>query len=98
MWPDPSPMRNSTVAFVFRVLSRGQSRAQRTGSLRIESTTPRASMQTQLFVAATLCVLALLIRLPWFFVDVIDIDEGAFVLMGRSLADGRLPYTEVWDN
>jgi 4-amino-4-deoxy-L-arabinose transferase-like glycosyltransferase len=56
------------------------------------------SMRSHMFVAAGLCVLALLVRLPWYFVDVIDIDEGASVLVGQSLAVGRLPYTDVWDN
>jgi hypothetical protein len=58
----------------------------------------RLSIKAQLFVAVSLSVLAFLMRFPWFFVDVIDIDEGVFLLMGQSLADGRLPYTEVWDN
>jgi hypothetical protein len=56
------------------------------------------SMRLHLFVAAVLCVLALIFRLPWYFVGVIDIDEGASVLMGQSLVMGQLPYTEVWDN
>ena len=56
------------------------------------------STRSHLFIAAVLCVLAFLVRLPWYFVDVIDIDEGASVLMGQSLAVGHLPYTEVWDN
>lgn len=29
--------------------------------------------------------------------DVIDKDESTFVLLGQSLADGRLPYTETYD-
>jgi 4-amino-4-deoxy-L-arabinose transferase-like glycosyltransferase len=56
------------------------------------------STRSHLLVAAVLCVLAFLVRLPWYFVDVIDIDEGTSVLMGQSLAVGHLPYTEVWDN
>jgi 4-amino-4-deoxy-L-arabinose transferase-like glycosyltransferase len=42
--------------------------------------------------------LAVLFRLPYFFRDVIDWDESVFILMGQSIADGNLPYTEVWDN
>lgn len=72
--------------------------AGRSGFLRMELVAPRLSIQAQLTVAVALCIFALLIRFPWFFVDVIDVDEGVFVLMGRSLAEGRLPYTEVWDN
>jgi hypothetical protein len=56
------------------------------------------SMRSHLFVAAVLCVIALLVRLPWYFVDVIDKDEGVSILIGQSLATGQLPYTEVWDN
>lgn len=43
-------------------------------------------------------VLAVLFRLPYFYRDVIDWDESVFILMGQSIADGNLPYTEVWDN
>jgi hypothetical protein len=92
------PMPNSTIAFLGRLLGRGQSLYWRAGSVSTVSSGPCLSMRSNLFVAASLCVLALLLRLPWYFMDVIDIDEGTFVLMGQSLANGRLPYTEVWDN
>jgi 4-amino-4-deoxy-L-arabinose transferase-like glycosyltransferase len=45
----------------------------------------------------SLAVLALLTRLPYFFVDVIDWDESTFILMGHSLLNGFLPYTHIWD-
>lgn len=41
--------------------------------------------------------LASLIRLPFFFRDYIDRDESTFILLGQSLVDGHLPYTELWD-
>ena len=41
--------------------------------------------------------LAFLIRLPFFFRDYIDRDESTFILLGQSLVDGHLPYTELWD-
>ncbi len=37
------------------------------------------------------------IRFPFFFRDYIDRDESTFILMGQSLVDGHLPYTELWD-
>jgi hypothetical protein len=90
-------MRNSAIAFLGRLLGRNQSLSRRADSLSADSAGPRVSMQAHLFVAAGLCVLALLLRLPWYFVDVIDKDESTFVLLGQSLADGRLPYTETYD-
>jgi hypothetical protein len=41
---------------------------------------------------------AFLMRFPFFFPSVIDWDESTFILMGQSLLDGHLPYTELWDN
>ncbi len=41
--------------------------------------------------------LSLLVRLPFFFEAVIDWDESTFILVGQSLLDGHLPYTELWD-
>ena len=76
-------MRNSAVAFLGRLLGRNQSLSRRADSLSADSAGPRVSMQAHLFVAAGLCVLALLLRLPWYFVDVIDKDESTFVLLGR---------------
>ena len=37
------------------------------------------------------------LRLPYFFTDVIDWDESTFILLGQSILDGHLPYTETWD-
>ena len=42
--------------------------------------------------------LSLIIRLPFFFKDVINWDESTFILMGQSIVNGHLPYTELWDN
>lgn len=46
-----------------------------------------------------LFVLTMLIQLPTFFN--LDLgggeDESTFILMGQSLLDGHLPYTELWD-
>ena len=42
-------------------------------------------------------LVAVLIRLPFFFRDYIDHDESTFILMGQALVDGYLPYTHLWD-
>jgi 4-amino-4-deoxy-L-arabinose transferase-like glycosyltransferase len=47
---------------------------------------------------ALLFLFAVIVRLPWFFTDVIDWDESVFILLGQALAEGHLPYTLVWDN
>jgi 4-amino-4-deoxy-L-arabinose transferase-like glycosyltransferase len=51
----------------------------------------------QILVAFYLLGLSVIIRLPFFFVDVINWDESTFILMGQSVLDGHLPYTELWD-
>ena len=44
------------------------------------------------------CVsIALLLRFPFFFRDYLNWDESTFIIMGQSLADGNLPYTQLWD-
>lgn len=42
-------------------------------------------------------LVALFIRLPFFFRDYIDHDESTFIIMGQSIVDGYLPYTKLWD-
>ncbi|WP_075591112.1 ArnT family glycosyltransferase [Labilibacter marinus] len=42
-------------------------------------------------------IVTFLIRFPFFFRDFIDHDESTFIIMGQSLIDGNLPYTELWD-
>jgi hypothetical protein len=44
-----------------------------------------------------LLLLSVLLRLPFFFRDVIDWDESTFTLMGQSVLDGHLPYTTIAD-
>ena len=55
-------------------------------------------IKLHLLVAICLLLLSLILRLPFFFLDVIDWDESTFILMGQSILDGHLPYTELWDN
>src|SRR5689334_2596882 len=45
-----------------------------------------------------LFVVALLLRLPFFFTAVVDWDESTYILMGQSILDGHLPYLEQWEN
>lgn len=44
-----------------------------------------------------LALLTLLVRLPFFFPDVIDSDESTFILFGQDIVDGNLPYENLWD-
>jgi hypothetical protein len=44
-----------------------------------------------------IALLVLLTRVPYFFVYMIDPDESTYVLMGRSLFEGHLPYIQLWD-
>ncbi|WP_350286479.1 glycosyltransferase family 39 protein [uncultured Croceitalea sp.] len=48
-------------------------------------------------VFAFLFLYGLLIRLPFFFRDYVDRDESSFIIMGQSVVDGHLPYTQLWD-
>ncbi|QCS49978.1 hypothetical protein FEK30_11315 [Picosynechococcus sp. PCC 11901] len=40
---------------------------------------------------------AILTRLPYFFETDIDWDESTFILLGQSVLDGHLPYTDLLD-
>ncbi|MFM1878664.1 MAG: hypothetical protein RLZZ241_1530 [Bacteroidota bacterium] len=40
---------------------------------------------------------SLILRLPFFFRDYVDRDESTFILMAQSIADGHLPYAQLWD-
>ncbi len=44
-----------------------------------------------------LLLMAVAVRLPFIYLSVIDWDESTFILIGQSLLDGNLPYTEFWD-
>ncbi|NNE03884.1 MAG: glycosyltransferase [Eudoraea sp.] len=48
-------------------------------------------------IAIFFLMAAFIIRFPFFFRDYIDRDESTFILLGQSLVDGNLPYTELWD-
>ena len=40
---------------------------------------------------------AFFIRFPFFFRDYIDHDESTFILIGKSITEGHLPYDFLWD-
>ena len=44
-----------------------------------------------------LFVATFFIRFPFFFRDYIDRDESTFILIGKSITDGHLPYDHMWD-
>ena len=54
-------------------------------------------MKKEWVVAGYLLLISILFRLPFYFVDVIDWDESTFIIMGQSVLNGQLPYTELWD-
>lgn len=58
----------------------------------------RKSLLPHIFVFISILIFTFTLRSPFFFQDVIDWDESTFILMGQSILDGHLPYTEVWDN
>jgi 4-amino-4-deoxy-L-arabinose transferase-like glycosyltransferase len=41
--------------------------------------------------------LTLIVRAPFWANAVMDWDESTFILMGQSIVDGHLPYTDLWD-
>ncbi len=57
----------------------------------------RGDLRRIIFVFIYLLSASAVIRLPYFFTSVIDWDESTFILMGQSILDGHLPYTELWD-
>lgn len=58
---------------------------------------PTARGPLPISVVLYLSALTVLVRLPFFFRDVINWDESTFILVGQSLLDGHLPYTETWE-
>jgi 4-amino-4-deoxy-L-arabinose transferase-like glycosyltransferase len=58
----------------------------------------RPTFQKELGAFSLLFLLALALRLPFFFPAVLDWDESTYVLMGQSILDGHLPYIEQWDD
>jgi 4-amino-4-deoxy-L-arabinose transferase-like glycosyltransferase len=43
-------------------------------------------------------ILVCILRISTFFQSVIDWDESVYLLMSKSMLDGNLPYTQVWDH
>lgn len=59
--------------------------------------TLRRLQGNQYWVAIQIGVIALLFRLPYFFPETLNWDESTFIIMGQSILDGHLPYTQLWD-
>jgi 4-amino-4-deoxy-L-arabinose transferase-like glycosyltransferase len=53
--------------------------------------------QTTQGIALWLGILTLATRFPYFFEATIDWDESTFILLGQSVLDGHLPYTDLLD-
>ena len=52
---------------------------------------------TRVKLLLIIAAVTVLVRLPFFFHDVIDPDEGSFALMGQDILEGHLPYDRLWD-
>jgi 4-amino-4-deoxy-L-arabinose transferase-like glycosyltransferase len=48
--------------------------------------------------AAAIVLVALAIRLPFFFPAVIDWDESTYIIGGQALLDGDVLYQDIWEN
>lgn len=57
----------------------------------------RSFLGLKLCVYVALLLLTLSIRLPFFFTSTINWDESTYILLGQSLLDGHLPYTNLWE-
>jgi 4-amino-4-deoxy-L-arabinose transferase-like glycosyltransferase len=58
----------------------------------------RLARSDWLFLALALPVLVFVLRAPTFLYHVIDGDESVYLVIARSILQGHLPYTAVWDN
>lgn len=48
-------------------------------------------------IAVLFTLITIIVRFPFWFLDVINWDETTFVIMARSILDGHLLYTDLWD-
>lgn len=58
----------------------------------------KSERRSNIEVFVILLLLAVFLRLPFFFKYSFNWDENTFILMGQSLLNGNLPYIELWDN
>ncbi|QLG45600.1 ArnT family glycosyltransferase [Costertonia aggregata] len=63
----------------------------------IKSLTPDYGKLRLTRVFLILCIVALMVRFPFFFRDYVDRDESTFILVAQSWVNGHLPFTELWD-
>ncbi|MBY0408370.1 MAG: glycosyltransferase family 39 protein [Rickettsiales bacterium] len=56
----------------------------------------KALLKTHGAALVVLMAFALLVRLPFFFMPIINWDESAYLIIGEDLAHGHLPYARYW--
>ena len=54
-------------------------------------------LHSSIGVFATLLLLAIFLRFPYLSISTINWDESTYILMGQSLLEGNLPYTQIWE-
>lgn len=69
------------------------------GLIYLQRTTALKSTRVRVALVLTgLILLAVLLRLPFFFPSTVGSDdESTFILVGQDLLNGHLPYTHLWD-
>jgi 4-amino-4-deoxy-L-arabinose transferase-like glycosyltransferase len=65
---------------------------------RIQLITRQIARHRKIVILAFFILLVVTLRGPSFFMSMMDWDEGVYLLMGRSLLDGEVPYTTIWDH
>jgi 4-amino-4-deoxy-L-arabinose transferase-like glycosyltransferase len=58
----------------------------------------KARLINDAYILTILTFVTIVLRFPSFFPSSINWDESTYILMGQSILDGNLPYTELWDN
>lgn len=56
-----------------------------------------SSKKYSILIIFSLFLFSFIYRLPFWFIDVINWDESTFMIMGQSILDKKLLYSELWD-
>ncbi len=56
-----------------------------------------SSKKYSILIIFSLFLFSLIYRLPFWFIDVMNWDESTFMIMGQSILDKKLLYSELWD-
>ncbi len=75
-----------------------QTAAADPAACRIQLVTRQIARHRKIVILAFFVLLVAVLRSPSFFMSMIDWDEGTYLLMGRSLLDGEVLYTTIWDH